>query len=231
VSKLRVLSGGAAQGLVNALAAQFEHDTGFAIKGEFSAVGRMKSKLRDGTPADVIILTEAVVGELTRDGYVLDGSAVDLGTVQTGIAVRNGGEAPLVDTTDSLRTALRAADEIFIPDAQQATAGIHFAKVLRMLGIWEEVEARLRPFPNGATAMQELAAATSARAIGCTQVTEIVNTPGVSLVGTLPPGCELATVYTAAVCQKAQYPDEARALIALLAGDSARQSRERAGFM
>jgi molybdate transport system substrate-binding protein len=231
MNKLRILSGGAAQGLVIGLAAQFENETGFSIAGEFSAVGRMNSRLRNGTPADAVILTSAVIEELTRDGHVLEGSAVALGTVQTGVAVRCGDQAPRVDTTDTLRNALLAANEIFIPDFQQATAGIHFAKVLRMLDIWNEVEPRLRSFPNGATAMRELAAATSARPIGCTQVTEIVNTPGVHLVGSLPPGCELATVYTAAVCTGARHPEEARALIALLSGDGARLIRERLGFM
>ena len=50
-----------------------------------------------------------------------------------------------------------------------------------------------------ATAMRELAAAKGARPIGCTQVTEILNTPGVTLVGPLPEGCALATIYTGAV--------------------------------
>ena len=78
MNKLRILSGGAAQGLVIGLAAQFENETGFSIAGEFSAVGRMNSRLRNGTPADAVILTSAVIEELTRDGHVLEGSAVAL---------------------------------------------------------------------------------------------------------------------------------------------------------
>jgi hypothetical protein len=60
------------------------------------------------------------------------------------------------------------------------------------------VGPRCRTFPNGATAMRELAAAGTPRSIGCTQVTEIRYTEGVDLVGALPPPFELATVYTAA---------------------------------
>ena len=58
---------------------------------------------------------------------------------------------------------------------------------------------RLRPYPNGATAMRALAGARRTSPIGCTQVTEILNTPGVALVGPLPKQFELATVYTAGV--------------------------------
>ena len=40
---------------------------------------------------------------------------------------------------------------------------------------------------------------TPRRPVGCTQSTEIISTEGVVLSGSLPPGCELATMYTAAV--------------------------------
>ena len=66
------------------------------------------------------------------------------------------------------------------------------------LGIADDVAARLRIFPNGATAMRHLAESDARRPIGCTQSTEIISTKGVMLSGSLPPGCELATMYTAA---------------------------------
>ena len=97
-----------------------------------------------------------------------------------------GDPAPSIGDAAALRAALLAADAIYFPDPKLATAGIHFAKVLDALGIAGEVAARLRPFPNGAAAMQALARAPDARPIGCTQVTEILNTPGVTLVGPLP---------------------------------------------
>jgi molybdate transport system substrate-binding protein len=136
----------------------------------------------------------------------------------------------LVDSGAALRDALLAADEIYFPDPKQATAGIHFANVLKTLGIWDEVAERARTFPNGATAMRELAGSKGARPIGCTQVTEILNTSGVALVGPLPEGHELATVYTAAVCAKSSAPEVARALIALLTDDASAEHRRRAGF-
>ncbi len=114
--------------------------------------------------------------------------------------------SPPVGDADSLRAALLAADAIYFPDPKLATAGIHFAKVLDRLGIREAVADRLRPYPNGATAMREMASA-QGRPIGCTQVTEILNTPGVTLVAPLPQEFELATIYTAAVATRSASPD------------------------
>jgi molybdate transport system substrate-binding protein len=150
--------------------------------------------------------------------------------VRTGVAVRAGDPVPHVHGADGLRAALRGADTIFFPDPQRATAGIHFARVLEQLGIAADVAARLSTHPNGATAMAALAKAAGERPIGVTQITEILNTPGVALVGPLPQEFELATVYTAAVCARAAAPEAARRLVALLAGEAQRALRGRAGF-
>jgi molybdate transport system substrate-binding protein len=228
---LKILSGGAAQSVVSALVPAFEAATGYGIDGSFGAVGAMRARLRAGERADIVILTSALIAELTRDGDVIAGTAADLGAVETAIAIRSGDAVPSIADSDALRAALLAADAIYFPDPEHATAGIHFAVVLERLGIRQDVASRLKTFPNGATAMRELARAPSARPIGCTQATEILNTPGVALVGSLPDGCALATLYTAAVCTGAAHPALAQRFIAALAGAESRERRERAGFI
>jgi molybdate transport system substrate-binding protein len=230
MTTLRIVSGGAAQGLVGTLAPAFERDSGCTVAGTFGAVGAMAAKLRSGDPADLVILTSGLIADLAREGHVQAASAVDLGTVETGVAVRAGDPEPAIGDLAALGEALAAADEIYLPDPHQSTAGIHFAKVLRSLGLWDEGQARLRPFPNGATAMRELARSQGKRPIGCTQVTEILITPGVALVRPLPPGAELSTVYTAAVVGVAEHGAEAQAFAALLTSEASREARMRAGF-
>jgi molybdate transport system substrate-binding protein len=130
-----------------------------------------------------------------------------------------------------LREAFLAADAIFVPDTKVSTAGIHVAKVLQQLGIADDVAARLKIFPNGATAMRNLAASTAIKPIGCTQSTEVIGTAGVILSGSLPRGCELSTVYTAAVATQAVDAKHAQVLIDLLTGAGQRQLRSLAGFL
>ena len=112
----------------------------------------------------------------------------------------------------------------------KSTAGQHCLKVLKSLGIDQSVAARLREFPNGATAMGEMAANGPAGSVGCTQVTEILYTPGVQLAGGLPSEFELATVYTAAVCSRADSPQAAGMLRDLLASPEAGDLRRQGGF-
>ena len=228
---VRVLSGGAAQGLVESLRPNFEAATGHKIEATFGAVGVIRERLLAGEAADLVILTRALIDTLAAEGHVAAGSTADLGSVETAVAVRIGDPLPAIGTPVQLRNALLAADAIHFPDPEQATAGIHFGRVLRELAVAHDVAGRLNLAPNGATAMRELAASKSVRPIGCTQATEILGTPGIVLVGPLPPGCELRTVYTAAIAARAAAPDAARALIARLTNEADRSARSKLGFL
>ena len=231
MSRLNILSGGAAQGLVGSLAPAFKAQTGFEIAGEFGAVGAMADKLRKDIPADIIILTAAIVAKLAEEKLVAASSIADIGLVETALAVRVGDRPVTANDAAGLRECLLASDAIYVPDTKASTAGIHVAKVLVQLGIADEVAARLRIFPNGATAMREMAASDARRPIGCTQSTEIINTKGVMLSGVFPARCELATMYTAGVTTTAAHAREAQVLIGLLTGEGQREQRERAGFI
>ncbi len=223
--RLRFVSAGAAHSVVTALAAA----RSIEVEGSFGAVGAMREKFLAGEACDIVILTRAQIAELGTANRVLGETAVDIGTVATSLAVREGDAAPAVADAAALAAALRACDAIYFPDPAKATAGIHFAGVLAKLGIAEEVAARLRTFPNGATAMRELARS-GGRAIGCTQATEILATPGVKLVAPLPSGLDLDTVYAAAVASASLQRDAAKHFVGLLTGEGSREQRAAAGF-
>jgi molybdate transport system substrate-binding protein len=224
-----LLSGGAAAGLVNPLKAEFEAKHNCTLHGTFSAVGAMKEALLQGTPCDVVILSKAMVQSLIDSGHVKAGSLRALGVVKTGIAVKHGTTHPAIATRADLQAAFRAAEGIYFPDPKLATAGIHFFKVLQTLGLDVELADRFRTYPNGATAMKEMALATGP-VIGCTQVTEIKYTEGVDLVGVLPQEFELATVYALGISTQAQQPQIAQALSDALTDTATEALRLAGGF-
>lgn len=226
---VRAISGGAAHGLVRALATPLAQ-RGVAVEGSFGAVGAMRDKLLAGAPCDLLILTDTLIAELERQGHVVPGSARPLGRVPTGIAVRAGAPRPALTDAASLATLFTQARALYVPDTAKSTAGQHVAKVLRDLGIADRMAGRLREFPNGATAMREMAACDEQGLVGCTQRTEILDTPGVQWVGALPPGHGLAAVYTAAVCTRADDQQAAARCAELLASVEAADARRDAGF-
>ena len=79
--------------------------------------------------------------------------------------------------------------------------------------------------------MAAMAAAGDRAAVGCTQATEILYTPGVALVGPLPEPFALATDYSGAVVAASDRASAAREFCELLGGSQSRDLRRRSGFL
>jgi molybdate transport system substrate-binding protein len=228
---LVVLSAGAAKGVVEALQADFRAATGAGVAGTFGAVGAIREQFVANDACDVLILTAAMLEQLAGEGHVDRATIAPLGRVLTGIAVRSGEPHPAIESAAALRACLAEARTLYCPDPERATAGIHFVKVLRELGLWPDIAPRLAAYPSGAIAMRALADTAGPGAVGCTQVTEILYTPGVDLVGPLPAEFTLATMYAIAVGTRAPHPALARRFASLVAGPATQELRERGGFI
>ena len=112
-----------------------------------------------------------------------------------------------------------------MPTARGATAGRHVAAVIDRLGLTEALRPKLRLVSFG---VEGVAMASRGEvSLAFSQATEIIDRPGVQLVGLLPEALNLWTVYRAAIVQDGE---EARALLALLSGDAARAAYARIGF-
>jgi molybdate transport system substrate-binding protein len=229
-SGLRLLSAGAAQGVASALAEAFQSETGEELDAAFMPVGAVKERLLAGERCDVVVSTPAMLEELARHALVDATTVAILGSVHAGVAVRSSDDAPMIDRPDRLRDSLDAAPRIHVPDPLRATAGGHFVKVLRALGLYETIEARLASHPSGAAAMAALASTSERGSLGCTQVTEIRYVAGVKLVGPLPAPFDLATAYAAAVSVAPRDRILARRFVELLTGPEGARARATAGF-
>ena len=229
MATLRILSAGAAQAVVEPLIAIFKQE-GHDVTADFGAVGAMKTRLLEGAPADVIILTAALIDELIAMGQVTAGSRSDLGRVGTGVAVRAGSPLPDVTTVEVLRANLLASTRIVCPDPATATAGKIVMRALERMQIADQSKPKLQFFPNGYAAMKWLAASRGELEVGITQNTEIKANQGVTYVGPLPDVLQMKAVYSAGLCAQAREPDLAKGFLARLTGLPNRPALAAAGY-
>lgn len=229
--KIKMLSGGAVQGLVEQIHDAYLAETGCEVECVFDAVGTIEGGLVDGEAADLVALTDAQITQMEQDGHVVAGSARILGVVKTGIAVRKTDKAPDVGSSDALEAALLAAEGIYIPDPELSTAGAHILRVLRKLGIGEDdLKTRLHVFPNSEEALAALAKGKGKGLLGCIQTTEIRFAPDVVLAGLLPGKLALSTIYSVAVTSRSKNPELAAKFISKLIGADAAPLRVAIGF-
>jgi molybdate transport system substrate-binding protein len=225
---LHIISAGAAMGLARTLLSE---QVSINVGINFGAVRTMYDLFVTGVPCDLLLLTRTQLDELDRAGCLVEDSIFDVGHVKTGIAVRADTQVlPVIADAASLKAALLDASSLYCPDMKQSTAGHHVEGMLAKLGITEAMKGKVSEHPNGATAMRMMDTSNDCKSIGCTQVTEILYTPSVKLVGLLPKEFELSTVYSIAVPKRATEPEAARAAIVKLCGPASQSQRGLAGF-
>ena len=214
-AELHVLSAGAVRSIVTDLGAAYEKETGNTVKLTFGTVGVIRAKLAGADPADVAIMTDAAMKEMTRQGAVLEGSWAPIGRTGMGVAVRDGAPKPDISNAAALKQALLSAKSLtYVDPAQGATSGIHFAGVLQRLGIADAVKSKTTLVPGGYPA--ELVAKGDVEMV-VHQISEIIPVKGVTLVGPLPKELQKVTVYAAGVAVASTSKDAARAFVTFLA--------------
>lgn len=192
----------------------------------FDTVGALRDRILAGERPGVTLLSAEAVRAIRQRGIGPADGIVDVGRTGVGLAAPAGRPAPDIGTPEAFRAALLAADSIAYADpARGATAGRHVAATIERLGLTEALRPRLRLVPFGVEGIT--LASRGEVALAFSQATEIINRPGVQLVGLLPDALNLWTVYQAAIVQDGE---EARALLALLSGAAARAAYGRIGF-
>jgi molybdate transport system substrate-binding protein len=230
LSTLNVLCAGAAQAVAEKIVAQFERQTGHRVQVTYDAVNALKTRLTEGAPADVVILSAPLIDELIASGHLAPGSRADLGKVGTGVAVKAGTPLPDVTNADVLRGNILAARRLYFPDPQRATAGKVVMGLLDKLGITAEMRSRFALHPNGYAAMKAMAASDGVLEMGITQVTEILANPAVKLVGALPGSLAVVTTYSAGVVTASADAALAREFVKRLTGFTAQPLLLAAGY-
>ena len=118
--ELKILSGGAAAGVVQGIQVDFESKNACKINGTFSAVGAMRDLVLHGEPCDIVILSRSLVEELASSGHVIKESIRSLGVVPTGIAVPKNRTTPIpsIKTIDEIKEVFRSAPALYFPDME-----------------------------------------------------------------------------------------------------------------
>jgi molybdate transport system substrate-binding protein len=192
----------------------------------YDTVGALRDRIIAGDRPAVTLLSAEAVEALAQRGIVPAGGIAEVGRTGVGLGAPAGRAVSDISTVEGFRAALLAADSIALADpARGATAGRHVAAIIERLGLAEALRPRLRLVPFGVEGINM--ASRGEVALAFSQATEIIDRPGVQLVGLLPDEVQLWTVYRAAVVTEGA---EARALLALFGSDAAKAAFARIGF-
>ncbi len=229
MSTIKILSAGAVQSMVSALAPAFERASSHNLDLNFNTVGSLRARLEGGEVADIAILSESAIAALAKRNLFVPGSITDLAATITGVVVRESAPAPDISSPETFKQALLKARGVSYSDpAAGGSSGTYFAGVLQKLGIADQVNKNAVLGKRGFEVAQ--AVADGRAEIGTTFISEALTVPGCKVVGPLPGDLHNANTYTAAILARSGAPDSARAFIRTLTDPAVRDRWIKAGL-
>lgn len=194
---------------------------------EIESVGGVDAAKRvaAGEELDLVFLADGALATLADDGHVIAGSVTPLVLSQVAVGVPSGTDAPAAATSDAafpdargVREAIRTATKIGYSTGPSGTA---LVSLIEEWGLTAEVGDRLVQARPGIPVARLLAEGEVD--LGFQQLSELVGSPGVTVLGVLPQDCAIDTVFSGAVATTSSRPDDAVAILTFLRTDAAHE--------
>jgi molybdate transport system substrate-binding protein len=144
--EIRVMTSGAFTAAYLELIPPFERATNNKIVTLATSIGTgadsIPSRLQRGEPADIVIVADATLDELIKDGRVVAGSRVALARSGIGMAVRAGAAKPDISSVDALKRTLLQAKSIAYSGS---VSGLYLStELFQRLGIADQIKGKSR---------------------------------------------------------------------------------------
>jgi molybdate transport system substrate-binding protein len=197
------------------------------VEVDIESVGGVDAakRVQAGEPFDLVVLAAEAIDKLIASGHILADSRTDLVVSKVAIAVRAGAARPDIGSEDALIRAVLAARTL---GYSTGPSGMALLKLFERWGIADTVRERIVQAPPGVPVGQLVA--DGAVELGFQQYSEMLNQPGIGLLGTMPPGCEIVTIFSGGVCAATNRNEAARALLAFMQSPAAADAKRRQGM-
>ena len=191
---------------------EFERKTGHKLIVSSDLPPAFSARADKGEEFDLLITGSSVIDDWIAAGRIIPNTRTPISRSGIGVGVRVGTRKPNISSVEAFKQALLDAKSIAY---LKVGSGIHIARLLERLGIADAVTAKAtRPDSD---IVSDLVARGQVE-LGLVVITQIMTTPGVELVGPLPPELQSYIVFTAGISSKSKSSDAAKQLLSFLLG-------------
>ncbi|MBU9205442.1 substrate-binding domain-containing protein [Burkholderia multivorans] len=196
------------------LVERYRRETGHRVS--VTSIGGVEAarRVQAGEMFDFAVLASGAIDRLIEAGH-LAADRTDIARSGMAVAVGNSAPRPDVSSSAALREAVLRAPRI---GYSTGPSGDHLMKLIAGWGLTDELAPRLVQAPPGVPVGRLIAEGEVA--IGFQQLTELINIPGVVVLGPLPADMQLITVFAAAVCTVSRRAEVARNFLSFLASEA-----------
>lgn len=181
----------ATRALLAELTAGFSAASGQPVQIESVGGVDAARRVATGEAFDIVVLASDAIDRLIAAGHLAPGR-VDLVRSAVAMAVPQGQPVPAVRNQAELRAAVQAAPSI---GYSTGPSGVALQALFAQWGLADEMAARTVQAPPGVPVASLVAQGRVA--LGFQQLSEMLDVPGITLVGTLPADAAIVTTFSA----------------------------------
>ena len=222
---LKLLSSMATRGILAELASEFQAASGRAVEAEAAGGVDVAKRVRAGEAFDVVVLASDVIDVLISESVLLSGSRVDIVASPIAVAVRAGAARPDIASEEAVKRAVAGAKSL---SYSTGPSGRYLEKTFAGWGILAAVRPRIVVPPPGVP-VASLVADGSAE-IGFQQLSELIDKPGIDVLGPLPDEIQSVTIFSGGISALSARPEAARALLEFMAVPTTAAAKRRYGL-
>lgn len=192
--RIAVISSMATKALLADLTRQFQQAHP-EIEAQVESVGGVDAakRVQAGEAFDVVALASDAIEKLVAAGHLLAETRVDIVRSAVAVAVPAGTPRPDISTEAALKAAVLAAPTL---GYSTGPSGVQLARLFEHWGIAAEIAPRIVTPPPGVPVGSLVAKGEVA--LGFQQLSELMNLPGITLLGGLPEAVQIVTTFSAA---------------------------------
>lgn len=206
------------------LAAAFTERTGQAVAIESVGGVDAARRVQSGERFDVVILASDAIDKLIAAGHLRPGRS-DL--VRSGVAacVREGAPLPDLGSEAAVKAAVLAAERI---SYSTGPSGVALQTLFQRWGVAEAVADKTVQAPPGVPVASLVAKGDVS--LGFQQLSELLNVPGITIVGPLPEPIQIVTVFSAGIPADTPRSAAVQAMIEFMRSPDADAAKRRQGM-
>jgi molybdate transport system substrate-binding protein len=234
-AEITFLCASALRSSVETVVGEFEQTSGHKVRSTFQIINAIADHVRKGGAADLAIVSAQQWERLDEERKLDPAVRVVIAKLGYGVFVKQGAAKPDISSVAALERTLLNARSITFPSRPGPIAAYQ-TRLFEQLGVTAELKARLK-YPDTSAQSQTVRGplvlplvANGEAELGVAAISEILEAPGVELVGPVPPEVQSFITLTAAIPRNASEPAAARDLISFLISPKATAIMRSKGF-
>ncbi len=222
---LRLISSMAPREALAAAVAAYQDGRPVSIDAQAAGGVEVARRLAAGEAVDIVVLSDDAIDTLIQGGHLVASSRIDLMTSGIAVAVPAGAPHPSLANEAAVKAAVLAATSLSF---STGPSGRYLERLFARWGILEQLRARIIVPPPGVPVARLVA--DGQVGIGFQQLSELLDVPGIDVLGPLPDEIQHVTRFAGALTPGCRSVEAARDFLAFIASPHCEPLKRRHGM-